>query len=734
MRAKFESLLACTASCLALAAGMPALGQPAAQAVDTMAETPAGIDEIVVTARRRAEKAQTVPIVIDTFSQQALEEQDIREAQDLSHNIPGLTIVSSVRGMSSFAFLRGVPGVITYFADVPTVLAGGALYFDLDNVQALKGPQGTLFGLNADAGAILFEPKRPTDRFEGYGQVTVGDYNRHGFEGVVNLPLTDKLTVRAGIDYNHTDGFQYDRAEGQYVNNDDYWIGRLSATMRPTDDFTNYIIANYYYSDTNGADLFPVGVSPTGYAKRFFPGLAAAFAQQQQLGPYDSLGSAIPGGMVYRIAQWNVSDIATYDLSDAISLKNIAGYTEVTTFDRLNFDGVTFPIYDVGSGTSTASGPLATYSDELQLQGKSFGDRLTWVVGSFLSFNHQTDPAPQYSVVLGSKSGTLSATSGRTQAIYGQGTYDLSQLVEGLSFTAGYRYSWDSRSAFQNSLNAAGQTLLTYAATGNFHAPGYTFSLDYQSSPDTLFYVSYSKAYSSGGFNLAAPPQFQKFNPEYLSDVEAGVKSDWEWKGIKARTNFGGFYGWYDSIQAPQSVAFSDATGTHFLVETLNAATAHIEGLETELTLLPLTGLELSGNALLMDAKYDNYTSAGVDLSGTPFYYLPQFKYSVTARYHMALPNDLGDLGFSAAYTWQRHLLKSSDFPPVAYLPSFGNLDLTVDWTNIVGQPVDAQFFMTNVTDNAVNVGGFGAYNALGLAANGVAPPRMFGFKFKYRF
>ncbi len=737
MRTTVKSALVGTASFVALAVGMPASAQTSSAADEASAGTN-GLEEIVVTARRREEVAQTVPIVMDVFNQQALAEQDIRQAQDLSHNVPGLSIVSSFRGNASFVFLRGVPGVITYFAEVPmgttTPLAGGAFYFDLDNVQALKGPQGTLFGLNADAGALLFQPKRPADNFGGYAQVTVGDYNRHEFQGVVNVPVVaDKLSVRAGIDYDHLDGFIHDLSEGKDVDDEDYWIGRISATLKPVDGFTNYFMANYYYSKTDGGDLFPNGLNPKGFALRFFPSLAASFAQQRALGPYVSLGSTIPGGMAYWIEQWNLSDIATIDISDTLSIKNIAGYSEVSTYSRLNFAGTPLPVYEVGVG-STPQGPLATYSDETQLQGKSLDEKLTWVVGSFLSFNHQTDPQPQYNIVLGGKSGTLSGTSGRTQAVYTQGTYDLSSVLEGLKFTAGYRYTWDWRSAYQNSLSAAGKTLIVYAADGQFHAPGYTFSLDYQIDPKTLVYVSYSKAYSSGGFTLNAPPQLQKFNPEYLSDVEAGIKADWQWAGIKVRTDFGGFYGWYQNIQSPSVESYSDATGIHLTTVTANAATAHIEGLESEFTILPVDGLELTGNALLMDAKYDRYISNGVDLSGTPFFYLPQFKYSVTGRYHFALPGSLGDLAFSAAYTWQRHLLKSNDYPPVSYLPSFGNLDLNIEWTDIAGAPVDGTFYMTNATDNPVNMGGFGAYNALGLAAVGVAPPRMWGFKIRYRF
>jgi len=731
MIARMMFLLAGTASIMTLAVDRPA----AAQQTSDPTVSAAGLEEVVVTARRREEKAQTVPIAINTFSQAALEQQDIRTSQFLSRNIPGLVIVSGTRGSASSVFLRGVPGVVIYFADVPTTLAGSALYFDLDNVQALKGPQGTLFGLNADGGALLVRPKKPTNNFEGYGQITLGDYNRHDVEGVVNIPVVDdKLLVRVGGDYHQVDGTVYDRSQSKYLNNDDYWVGRFSATLRPVDGFQNDFVLNWYYSHNNGSAAVLRAVNPTGLALRFFPSLANQFAQQQSLGLYSIVGSGMNPGTVNKMEQLNIIDTATWDVADNISLKNIAGYTEVSSFQRYDLDGTPLPLYDAGGGTLKQPGPIATYSDEVQLQGKSFDEKLTWVVGTFLSFNHQTDPEPQYNLVLGGKSGALSGTSGRTQAIYAQGTYDLSSLIEGLRFTAGYRYTWDWRSAFQNNLTGKGQLSSVLASDAQFHAPGYTFGLDYQLAPDTLVYVTTRKAYSSGGFNLAAPPQFRAYQPEYLSDVEAGIKADWTFGGLKARTNFDGFYGWYQNIQAPTTVAFTDATGLHFLVETQNAATAHIDGIEGDFTILPVEGLEVTGNFIWMEAKYDKYVSGGLDVSNTPFYYLPRTKYSLTGRYHLPIDASLGDLSIAASYTWQAHLIKNPDHSPTKTLPSFGTFDVNIDWNSIAGKPLDASFFMTNVFNNAVNVGAIGVYDPLGFSGVAVADPRMFGFKLRYRF
>jgi iron complex outermembrane receptor protein len=725
--------------CAALGALLiPAIRHVSAQTTDqpTASTGAPALEEVVVTARRRDEKAQSVPIVMDTFDQQTLHEQDIKQAQDLSHDIPGLTIQSSFRGQAQFVWLRGIPSVVTYFASVPTSLTGGGFYFDLENIQALKGPQGTLFGLNADGGAVLFEPKRPTNDFEGYGQVTLGDYSRETVEGVANIPIVaDKLLLRIGGLYSHTDGFEYDRIQKKDLNDDDHWLTRLSVDLKPTDNFENYFIANYYDYHSNGSVLFPVGLNPAGLAKRFFPAIAPAFFQQQALGRYETLGTSVVGGTLSTQKQLNMSNITTWDISENLTVKNIAGYSEVTALNRIDYDGTPFPIYEPGSGTLRPSGPLATYSDELQLLGKSFDNRLSWVVGTFLSFNHTTEPQPFYTVTLGGKSGVFAGTSGRTQAVYTQGTYDLSQVVEGLSLTAGYRYSWDWRSAFQNSLNGAGATTIVYAADAQFHAPGYTVSLDYQPWEKTLFYVTYSKAYSSGGFNLTAPTQFQKYAPEYLSDVEVGVKSDWEWNGLKARTNVGGFYGWYSGIQVPQVASFTDATGLHLALETLNAATAHLQGIEAEITLLPVEGLEVTANGIVMGIKYDKYVSGGVDQSYFNFAYVPRQKYSLNARYHLPLDSGLGDISVAANFTWQAHITTTNtDLTPLQTIPSFQTLDLNLDWKNVAGRPVDLTFFMTNVTGNDVNMGGLGAYTSLGVDDRGIPEPRMFGFRLRYRF
>jgi iron complex outermembrane receptor protein len=198
MSVRFTLALCATTAAIALAGTQPVKAQsdqPAAKA-----ET-GGIEEVVVTARRREEKAQSVPITLLTFTPETLQKQDIRDSLRLTDSIPGFNGATGASLGLTYTFLRGAPGVVFYWDDVPINVNNQAqgFYFDMANIQVLYGPQGTLFGLSNDAGAILFEPQHPKNDFEGYGQVTFGNYGRETIESVVNIPvIEDKLLIRLG--------------------------------------------------------------------------------------------------------------------------------------------------------------------------------------------------------------------------------------------------------------------------------------------------------------------------------------------------------------------------------------------------------------------------------------------------------------------------------------------------------------------------------------------------------
>jgi iron complex outermembrane receptor protein len=696
------------------------------------------LEEVIVTARRQEENAQAVPVTLTVVGAQALQQQDVRTVDVLSRNVPGLSVCCG-RGNTVAVFLRGIPGVVGYFAEVPVSggglagLNGSALFFDLASVQTLKGPQGTLFGLNADAGAILFEPQRPTGRREGYGQVTLGSGGRHTAEGVANVPLAGgKLLLRLGGQHSHSDGTLRDLTQGVRVNDEDFWVGRLALTLRPSDSVDNLLLANAYVSHSRNAGLAEIAINPAGPALARFPGLQDALDRQRALGFTRIVGSELPTSLDQR--QLNIVDIARWRPGGRLALKNIVGYSEVAAFSRGDFDGTPFPVLDAGVFPSERSGPITQLSEEFQAQGRALGNRLSYTLGTFHSAFRRVRPRPSYNIVLGTRAGTLSDTGGATHAIYGQGSLDLSRLLPGLGVTAGYRYTWDRRRASQVNLDAGGAALASFAARGSWQAPGYTLSLTWQATPDVLLYVTDAKGYSSGGFNLTSPVQYRQFDPETLNNVEGGLKADWHLGAVQARTNLGFFYGFYDNVQVPVVQTVETATGPALSVVTQNAATAHIQGLDAEATLIPVDGLELSGTINVMTARYDRYRSGGQDLSGTPFLYTPQVKYALHARWRLPLHRALGTLSVAGDYTWQSHQIQNTEPNPYVRRPGQRTLALSLDWTGIAGRPLDASLFATNVTNNRWTNGGSGAYSSLGIFAIQVYPPRMVGVRLRYRF
>ncbi len=238
--------------------------------------------EIVVTARRREEKLQQVPIAVTALSAKALDRQHIENTTDLAYIVPSLTAYSDTGRDEQYFTMRGItnqpggPGVVAYFNEVPDLNApqlggsgatGGAAgpgrFFDLDNVQVLKGPQGTLFGKNTIGGAILIYPKKPADDYSGYAQATFGNYADIELEGAVNVPVVPgKLLLRLSGQRAQRDGFTTDIRNGKDLDNRDYWVGRLSVVMRPVDGLENYLVVDDIYSHTNGSSFILRGYDP----------------------------------------------------------------------------------------------------------------------------------------------------------------------------------------------------------------------------------------------------------------------------------------------------------------------------------------------------------------------------------------------------------------------------------------------------------------------------------------
>jgi iron complex outermembrane receptor protein len=743
-------------------------------AADAIVLTDKGaLEEVIVTARRKEERLQAVPVSVTAFDPTQLRDRNITSTQDLGLFVPSL-VINNNAGFAPGFVLRGQgstlgagPGVVAYFAEVPFISGqnatgsfqggtGPGMFYDLENVQVLKGPQGTLFGRNTTGGAVLFTPQKPKNDYDGYAQLTLGDYNWREEEAALNIPIVpDRLLLRVAGDVSMREGYTRDVGPyfpGQDYDNRDYWAFRLSLVARPTDEFENHLIASSLYVHETGTGGGIFAVKPGGLAIEAFPQIAAYLATQQALGPRET---ELSTAQIDKQWTYGVIDIARQDIGDDLTLKNIAGYqVDKNSTGIIDFDYSPFAIQDltVPKGWQGAS---AQYSEELQLTGKSLGGRLDWTLGGYVEYDQPTD-TPQYDVM----SPILTAgvyrpslivvqgsTTQRTRALYGQASYDLSDLwapLDGLKFTAGYRYTWDYRSDGNNvyiptsgnkCAERTGFTLpdCTLASSGRFHAPTWTLGLDYQLDPRTLLYVTGRRGYKSGGFNLNTPEHstYSSFQPEFVTDVEIGVKADWTVFGAKARTDIDAFHTDYTDIQRAISVLINGLSSP----VTENAAVATIEGVEFEGTILPTPRTEISLSYSYLASKYEKYQSPVLgDLSGLEFPFTPKNKISLTGRYHLAVGSDLGDLSLAATYLLQSSVNGGPDYNPTDVIQGYDLINLRLDWKQAMGSDFDAALFVTNVADTVYKARVSGLYNIFGVAGAAYGEPRIFGFQLKYRF
>ena len=361
-----HAILAATA--LATAFGS---GQAFAQSSD---DNGVSVGDIIVTARRTEERLQDVPISMTVFSQEQLTQRNIAVATDLAAYTPSLSVNQRYGPEKASFSIRGfiqdqstAPTVGVYFAEVVGVRAqggttsgnsvGAGAFTDLENVQVLKGPQGTLFGRNTTGGAILLTPKRPTGNYEGYVEGTYGNYDQKRLQAAVNVPLADTFKIRAAVEKNSRDGYMKNRSGiGPKDYNDvNYLYGRLSILAELTPDLENYTVFHYSDSDTNGyaskivgcaqpglpANMFPLNTTAgtPGYsATRHLQAASCAIQLGRQTargdGLYDvEVGNANP---FLKVRQWQAINTTTWNISDNLTLKNIMSYGEFR--ERANFD------------------------------------------------------------------------------------------------------------------------------------------------------------------------------------------------------------------------------------------------------------------------------------------------------------------------------------------------------------------------------------------------------------
>lgn len=727
-------------------------------------------EQIIVTARRVEERLLTVPIAVSAIAGKDLDRLQIRTTDDLAVRTPGLQLAPDPQRSNNFT-IRGIartnqgdPGVVVYVAEVPQDIYGSAPLFDLQSVQVLKGPQGTLFGKNSVGGAVLLVPQRPTREFEGYAAARFGNYSAREFTGTVNVPLSDKIAIRVAGRITRRSAL-VDNVAGPDVDTQHRQAGRLSLLIQPTDSIENYTIGDIYtsseYMPGVAGILQTVANCPQSFVACIYDGigkpLSAAVAEQDALGK-DAVALPRVGKSTLRV--WGVANHTTIDLG-GLTIKNILSYRKVRQHIRSDNDGFRYALFE----SVQPEMHNRQFTEELQLRGRAFSDRLDWVIGGFYLHNRDTtvDSSATFfgevpsgfgfptTPVIGDR-GLVS----KSRALYGQVTYDLSGITQGLKITGGLRHTWDKRrfrganfdavrdpSTCRNRIASgpnAGEYLsgtdpLTCIRTLNasFQAFSWNANLEYQLSPDTFVYATTRRGYKSGSFNtIAIGRDLLSYEPETLTDFEMGFKAQGRMGGMRYNLSTAAFAGRYKGVQSLVS-RFDDGVFGSFVV---NSGNATIKGFEVEASVTPVTGLDIGGYYTVTDSKYGNDTALGPLYAGQPLLNMPKYTAGLNMRVSGDISPTLGRLSYFVNANFRGSTPSTYESSDTAYrnVPSYTKIDTAVEWQNMLNSEFNLRFYVENLLNNRSpqiynDLRGF-----LGSASVIYLPPRMYGVEASVRF
>ncbi len=820
MRKAFAHLL--TTSIL-VASGALLPGTAAAQDQDAQTgATNSGFREIIVTAQRREEKLQEVPIAITALSADSLRERGVTQMQDLQASVPSLVIAPngqasrdvmspSMRGQS--AAFQGSPAVVVYMNEVPLPAAftlssqgGPGNFVDLQNVQVLAGVQGTLFGRNTTGGAILLTPNKPTDKFEGYVQGAYGNYNMKELEGVINIPISERLKIRIVGSGRDRDGFTEDVNWHKDRDNQHWRMARVGIQWDPTDSISNYTMAYYGYSKTHGSGTIAKSFNTNyltalnAYGYTFDANyLNSLIAKQNDLGIRKTAHGIDDFA---KIVTWGVSNTTDIQLAEGLKLRNIASYAYLKSFYASDSDATIAPVYDTGETVESRTSPrdfFRVYTEELQLQGEALDKKLTYTLGGFYfkqkpggdMINYATTVCSAPTSGTGCRIGLGKIQSwSESKALYAQATLDFGALtpaLDRLRLTAGYRYTWDkvggsnisySYAPTAGYIGPAPGTLVScswktqtttnpdqdcfFGSSRKDSAGTWMIGLDYRPVDNLMLYAKVSRGYKAGGFNAyAVYSDTQTFGPEFVTDYEAGFKSDFKVGSVPVRLNVNGFYLDYSKIQRAAGDRNMTTGGNGAI--TLSTASAIIKGIEVEAMIKPVSILELGANYSHLSSHYKSfkyYSNSGVydctsqtpadlrygnvDMSCRPLQYLSPNILSVYGRLQIPTSEKTGNISLYVSYSWtdaqDTAPLYVEKFPngatmePGVHLPAFGLLNASVDWRNVMGSNFDISVFGTNLTNKEYAITNTGVYQTIGAQSQMYGEPRMYGVRVRYAF
>lgn len=718
---------------LSALAAAPAMAQDVVIDDTAAAETVAGGD-IVVTARRREESLIDVPISLSVVSGDSLVQSGAADITALQDKTPNLTL-QIARGSNStlIAFSRGVgqqdplwgfePGVALYLDDVYVARPQGAVLdiFDVERVEVLRGPQGTLYGRNTIGGAVKYVTRRLGNDFKASARASYGSYDQVDLVGQVTVPIGDILSVGGAVAQYWRDGFGTNLTTGAEHYNKNVFATRLSAELTPADNIFVRVSGDRVLDRSNprhGTRLLPNGTDP-----RYAP-TASVYDTRAGIGDNN------------RVETRGVSITGEIVLSDALTFKTITAWRDGNSDTVIDFDNTVLPTLDVPAYYADRQ-----FTQELQLLYE--GERLQGVFGVYY-LNGKAEGA--FDTVVGLANLTT-LTSGevltKSYAAFGDFSFD---LTDQFKVSAGLRYTRDEKTGtvfrrnytgirsprFGNAAAIPGLIRSDYTNSRDFEKFTPRVSLSYQPHDDLNFYASYGKGFKSGGFDMRGdailtPTTVNGYEPETIDSYELGMKG-----AFLDRTLFVNLAGFYSDYKDQQVTIQVPALPNGIASFVDNAGKGVIYGFELETRMVPSRNFSASVVVGYTNADYKEFfTFIGggttpVDVADQrDFQNTPEW----TANASVTWSDDLagGTIAFTPAVSLRSDTQMFEFATPALDQDGYALVDAAVNWTSGNGK-YRIGIAGRNLTDARYRVGGYNFPGA--LTGNSVigyyGPPRTF--------
>ncbi len=700
-----------------------------AQAQSAPQEAPSGdvvIEEIVVTAQRRAENLQKVPVAATAFNAAALLENNVRDLKDLGFLAPSLKIDTpygntspniTMRGVGSANFNQNVESTVALYVDElvmnPSSSKLGQL-FDLERVEVLRGPQGTLYGKNSTGGAINYVTRKPSGQTHADFSASTGSFGEYSLAGAAETAINDSLSVRVAINRRYRDGYVFNKFTDSHLKDEDNLGARISfryqrdgvdANLKLFGDrsHTQAFYINTRQVNFDGSPRADNSNPLTGYIPP--ADIDVASFDQPNKSNVDNHGGAL-----------NI-DIPV----GTMTLTSISGWLNSRAKISLENDGSPFPL--------VATGPFDNWTNEFsqELRLSSSKDSvLSWIAG--VSFFHQKlkiQDAYLLTYVGLPPVNTLNNEKTTSIAGFVDGTWRISDAV---SVFAGVRVTSDKKS-FTADVPFSLIGPVSSADSKRWTEPTYRVGINLQATPTTMVYGSYNRGYRSGGYDtgfLTSPDQLKAVNPEFVDSFELGSKSTLFDRRL--RLNTAAFY----TLFKDQQLLIQRSDPGSICCSFTNAGRARIYGFEVEATARVNNYLDVNLQGTVLRATYQEFKSGTNDFSGEMLSNVPRYQLRIGPELH--LPYASGEFFLSPE-------VSATGRTRVWATPDALGRDMQAAYTVVNGQagyrfPDDRYTvfaYVKNATNKRYLLDG-GDFTTFGFIQETYSEPRIFGLSVSARF